>query len=564
MVNLRNCKEYMENFLCIRTKDRKIVRFKQNPVQEKFYAEVKRQYEENLPIRIICLKARQEGISTETEAIMFQRTATRGNVKTFIVAHLESSTANLFKMNKLFLEKLPDIIRPMTSASNAQEILFENPDKNLERKALNPGLNSSIRCNTAGGAGIGRSDTLQNVHASEFAFWRGDPLETWTGIAQAVPAIPGTMVVIESTANGFNAFKDMWDAAVAGESDYVPLFFAWFDNPEYVRPATENFELTKEEREIKEKFSLSEEQICWRRWCIRNNCSGDERMFRQEYPSTPDEAFLTSGDSFFDNEVVMAMRQKSKTPIRVGEFEYDFDGSSITNIKFVDKPGGAIRIFKEPDKKRPYVLGGDTAGDGSDYFSGFVIDNISCEWCAVLHQQYGEQEYTRQMFCLGRYYSDALIGVEVNFSTYPTQRLQELHYPKLYVRKLPDNYMGKLKQAYGYRTDPRTRPLMLAQLKEMFENYPELFIDFDTLGEMMTFVKNEDGRPEALSGKHDDLVMGLAVTYAIREQQRSTLKPRGHFMEHWTDDMKEDYKNSNEKERAEMRRIYADFGREAQ
>lgn len=559
MIDINNCREYMEGFLYVRTKDAHIVPFVLNESQEFCYAELQKQWQEGRPIRVIILKARQLGFSTLTEAVMFQRTATRKNVKTGIFAHLERSTANLFKMNKLFLQKLPDIIRPMTAASNAQEIIFENPDKNLERKALNPGLNSSITCNTAGGKGIGRSDTLQNVHASEIAFWRGDILETWTGIAQAVPSLPGTIIVIESTANGFNAFKDMWDAAVNGESDYVPLFFPWFANSEYSMPVTDSFELTLAEKEIKDKFNLTDEQMNWRRWCIRNNCSGDERMFRQEYPATPDEAFLTTGDGFFDNEVVMACRQKAKTPLKVGRFSYKEVAGELTDIKWVDDPRGDISIYKLPEKDVPYVLGGDTAGDGSDWFTAFVIDNRTLEWSAVVHQQYSEPEYARQIYCLGKYFEWALIGIEVNYSTYTNEKLREWKYPRLYVRKTPDTFTGAYKNSYGFRTDGKTRPLILDKLKELFEFYPELFIDFATLGEMLTFCYNEDRRPEALQGKHDDLVMALAITNEIRSQQRTTKRKKGHFQDGWTADMIEDYENSGPEERARMRKLYANY-----
>ena len=109
------------------------------------------------------------------------------------------------------------------------------------------------------------------------------------------------MVIIESTANGCEDFKDRWDAAVAGENDFEPVFFAWFENPDYAMPVEPGIEWTAEERETRERYSLSWEQLRWRRWCIANNCGGSRDMFRQEYPANPDEAFLYSGSGVFDN-----------------------------------------------------------------------------------------------------------------------------------------------------------------------------------------------------------------------------------------------------------------------
>jgi phage terminase large subunit len=41
---------------------------------------------------------------------------------------------------------------------------------------------------------------------------------------------------------------------------------------------------------------------------------------------------------------------------------------------------------------------------------------------------------------------------------------------------------------------------------------------------MLTFVRNEKGRPEAQEGKHDDCIMGMAITYHVRSQQSYTIE----------------------------------------
>jgi hypothetical protein len=275
------------------------------------------------------------GFSTLTEALIFHNTATRFNVNSLIVAHRDDSTVNLFKMSKLFFDELPHPLKPMVMNSNAYELNFENPTRDPAEKKARPGLRSRIRCVTAGGGGIARGDTLMNVHISEFAFWTGDKKATLSGIMQAVPAIPGTMVIIESTANGFEEFQKMWSAAEKGENDFVPVFFAWYEMPDYRMPVPPGTKWTKEELELKERHKLDDEQLSWRRWCIKNNCGGDEKIFRQEYPSNPDEAFIVSGESVFDNEVIIKLRDRAPKPEKVGEFTYKYDGKRITKIKFV-------------------------------------------------------------------------------------------------------------------------------------------------------------------------------------------------------------------------------------
>lgn len=517
--------DYIENCLKIKTKSGTVVPFRLNDAQRKLYAVAKRQQDAGKPVRLIILKARQLGFSTLTEGLIFHACATRRNVNALIVAHREDATANLFRMSKLFYDELPAPVKPMLRASNAQELVFENPSKLRSEREARPGLRSRIRCATAGGRGIGRSDTLQCVHLSEYAFWpdgADGKASTLAGILQAVPSLPGTMVVIESTANGFEDFKERWDAAVAGENDFEPVFFAWFENPDYSMPVVPGTEWTPEERDLKATYQLTDEQLQWRRWCIANNCGGSLDMFRQEYPASPGEAFLHSGTGVFDNEQIVLRLERLPSPAGRGEF---------TDGEWTESETGAITLYELPEEGVPYVLGGDTAGEGSDYFTAIVIDNVTGRIVAKLRQKYSEPEYVRQIFALGRFYNDALVAIETNFSTYPVMKLQEMEYPNQYSREREDTYTRQMRKSYGFRTDRQSRPRAIANLVEVFSSHPEWFTDRELLEEMLTFCYNEDHRPEALAGKHDDLVMGAAITYAVRHQQRMTVltepeKPR--------------------------------------
>lgn len=555
-INVKNAKQYIENFLKIRTKAGEIVPFTLNPPQKKLYEIVKREHAAGKPIRIIILKARQMGFSTLTEALIFQRTATKKLTNSFIVTHQDDATTQLFNMFKLYYEKLPTQLKPMIKASNAKELVFENPTRDAEEKERNPGLKSGVRCATAGGRGVGRSMTLQNVHASEFAFWPGDKNATLTGLMQAVPSLPGTMVIIESTANGFDEFKNRWDDAVNGDSDFIPVFFAWWEMPEYRMKVPKGTKFTAEEKQIKKQFSLDDEQLYWRRWCIKNNCGGDLDLFHQEYPATPDEAFIASGRPIFNNAVIIARREAVKDiPCSVGEFTYtrlydpDSERVTLTDIRWTETEDGPIRIYEMPKKGFPYVVGGDTAGDGSDWFAAHCIDNTTGKLCAVLHQKYDEDTYAEQIFCLGMFYNKALVGIEVNHSTHPVRKLQDMRYPHQYVREGFDDYERKVMKKFGFNTNASTRPVLIALLKEYMRDTPENCTDYKTLGEMLTFVKNDSGKAEALPGEHDDLVMSLGITLSIRTQQKSVAEDLNEGVI-WNKSQWEDYRRANAEQKA--------------
>ena len=339
-----NTKAYIENYIKIRDKRNNIVSLVLNEPQLKYYNVIKEMYRKRKPIRIIILKARQMGFSTETEAIIFKNVVTHHNYNAGIVAHKEDSTTNLFNMSKRMLEYLPEDIRPEQKKSNAKELVFNNDQ--------GTGLDSRIKCMTAGGKGIGRSDTFTALHLSELAFWEGDKKATMTGLLQAVPNTPDSMIIIESTANGYEYFKEMWDRAVAGKSDFYPLFIGWNELKEYCMPYT-GFDLTQEERELKEQYNLTLEQLTWRRWCIQNNCSGDINQFKQEYPICPEEAFLSTGNCYFNKENIINRINTAPEPLVRGKFTCYYDGIRIRNQKFLEQEEGNIKIYEYPEKRVP-------------------------------------------------------------------------------------------------------------------------------------------------------------------------------------------------------------------
>lgn len=522
-----NTKLYIENLLKIKDKNSKIIPFRLNQPQQKLYNTIKELKQQHKPVRIIILKARQMGFSTLTEAILFKETATKHNVTSGIIAHENKATNNLFNMSKLYYDNLPEPMKPQLQNRNAQELIFNNP--------TNTGLNSKIICMTAD-KDAGRSGTYNFLHLSEFAFWQGNKEEAFTSIMQTVPNNENSIVIIESTANGYEYFKTLWDKAVNKETDFVPVFVGWNELTEYSIPYT-GFEKTEEELTLQKNYDLTDDQLEWRRWCIRNNCAGDIKKFNQEYPICPEEAFISSGNCVFDTEIIHKRLGELQKPIKVGWFEYDYDDTKapfgkklpngtplndykINNIRWHEDKNGYIKIYEVPDSPviTNYAIGGDTAGSGSDYFTAHVINANTMSQVATLRHQMNADLYAKQLYCLAMYYKQALVGIESNFDSFPIKELERLGYRHQYLRKNENKINGAYMHEYGFRTDMRTRPEIISNLQQFVRQYPEKINDRDTLAEMLEFIYNKDMRPEAQEGSHDDLVMGLAISLKVREQ----------------------------------------------
>lgn len=181
---------------------------------------------------------------------------------------------------------------------------------------------------------------------------------------------------------------------------------------------------------------------------------------------------------------------------------------------------GYIKIYELPNSPEVvnYAIGGDTAGEGSDYFTAHVINSKTHNQCAVFRKQLDPDLYVKQIYCLGMYYNKALIGIENNFDKFPVRELNRLGYPKQYIRENEEKILHQKMKEYGFRTDLKTRPAIISNLVQFVREYPELINDRDTLNEMLKFIYNDQGRPEAQEGSHDDLVMGLAIALRITDQ----------------------------------------------
>jgi hypothetical protein len=539
----RNDAAWLRYCVKIVGKDKRTVPLRLNPIQQRLEDEINRQETLGMPVRIIVLKARQEGVSTYAQGKILKRTTEGKNRNALVMAHRDDATGKIFSKAKYMYENMPEWAKPLQKASNAQELVFDKP---THYRGAMEGLNSSIRIQTAGSKGAGRSDTLHYVHLSEFAFYPGNPGDLLDGIMNAVPDEPGTIVIIESTANGFNEFKALWDGAVKGENGWTPMFFAWHDMPEYAIALDDDAEraqimdsLSEYEKKIVGLFQLSAEQIKWYRRKMKISCRNNHDKMRQENPSFPDEAFLMTGNPVFDNEIIQlrieelkkryAELPKEQQPRR-GRYKFKWrdadtmDRIVTESIEWVDDENGPITLYEQPKPGYPYVLGGDTKGEGHDWYSGTLLDNVTGRRVATLHMQSNNSKpYTHQVYCLGRKYHDALIGIEINFNTAPVEELQRLGYPNQYRREKYDQIKVESQERYGWKTDQNTRPVIIDNEIEVINGHPELFFDIPTLEEAQTFAYDENNRPDAMSGKHDDLLFSDMIAGEIRSQQRFTV-----------------------------------------
>lgn len=482
-------------------------------------------------ISLLVLKGRQQGFTTLVTAYQLACSILNRNFQGFTLADKSDNSEAIFQNKAKFPHaQLPARLKPTEKFNNRKQLLFLK-------------LNSSWAVDTAT-KDVGRSRTVNFFHGSECAFWKDGiaPIQAALGEAFTNNCIK----IYESTANGFNDYQKMWDSG-----SHINCFFEWWRTKEYRIRIPEGEEKEKffyrlekgtdwiweRLRWLRDEKKLDEQQLYW--YWNKYDKYLDKDLIKQEYPCSPKEAFLLSGQNVFDTAVILRRLDQIPKPLKVGYFIYDYDGLKISNIRWRNDPNGFIQIYRVPNSPEvtKYCIGGDTAGSdsGDDWFTGHVLDAKTGVQVAHLKHQFNADQYAKQMFCLGAYYKWAMIGIEANFDSFPIAELQRLKYPNQFVRTVQDSYTGKTEKRFGFKTTKLTRPTAISRLVEIVREHCDTINDKATLEELLTITRNEkNGRIEAPPGGHDDDMMGLAIAHEIKSQvifndQQIAVAPKTQF-----------------------------------
>lgn len=546
--------EFMETFLWIVDKDMELVRLRPNRGQRRLLEEVERARAEGRPVRIDVLKARQIGYSTAIAAMNFAEWLTRPYARIAVIADVKDHAANIFRMYRTFYDNLNRFWGEgaMDEIERASKLGKRDPrDLRPELGMTRAGqtmVNAENRASlevVVEGEGAGRSGTYLSVHLSECAFF-SDLRRTLNAVSNAVSLKNReSMIFLETTANGFNEFKNKWDVDVGSpEGIYRAVFTPWFENPEYAMDVPPRGLPLMEEwmyRKLKEHPEVGDRQAAWY-WAKYLEGGKDRELLMQEYPWDPSDAFVSTGGSVFDAQLIAKRKDEvsaDRTRERYGRFscrwEWSADGSSITagDVGFVEEPGGCVRILEEPVEGHPYVLTIDPNMGGDDYAAAVVRDNSTLRQAAVLRdRRIPPDELARQAYCLGCWYNTALVSSEVNVVQIVEDYLVKARYPRLYMAQdtVVQDSGQRVSSSFGHRTTAQNRQFMIDSEKVSFRNDPSTVTDYDTLTEMEGFQmrrRTADGplKAQAANGFHDDLVMALVAFWLVRGQMGSVPSP---------------------------------------
>ena len=544
---------FMENMLQIVDKKNQLVKFTLNEEQSRLLDHVEFCLANDLPIRMIVLKARQIGATTFFTALGFWFAAMNRNITYGIVAHLLKSAESIFQKCKVFYNNLPKELQPATTQMSSEGITFDRKN--------GMGINSKIQFATVS-EGVFRGQTLSYLHLTECAFWEGNIQAIENSLAPTVSINPKTMVVRESTANGYNFFKDDWDRAVSGKSEYTPFFFGWQDHKEYKLPVAKDFKLTEKEELIKKKHHVTDEQLMWRRYQIDNNYGGNETWFAQENPMTPEEAFVAAGSGVFDAETIVAGYENSVEPEQVVlesvpmfekllVWEYPENGTEKIYAEIAEWSDEKQQyemvqtdlVVEERHYATPYTIGIDTSGMGADYNQLVVINNVTKKLAARFGKKnMPEEQLAAVAVEIAQMYNDAMIVPEVNYSHEICNFIIKLGYKNLYITESMARQDAKIVGGiqYGWKTTSLSKAPIISSLRSRLTSDPTLIQDRDFWYEAEYYLLEDPrlNKMNAASGHHDDIIVATAIAMYVSDsfqakQTRVIIKDKSpvHFIE---------------------------------
>lgn len=484
-----------------------VVKLSPNPVQEVYLDRLETQFAKTGRGRVIVLKARQMGLSTITEACIFTLAMMCDNWLGYIIAHEVRASQGQLAMTQRYWQTSPYYGLLSTRFLSQNTIAWAE-------------TGSAIQVATAGSKNTGRSRTINGTHITEFAFWP-NASETYLGIRQSVPNAPNTLIAIESTANGQgNAFHKMWEASVAGDSEFEPLFFPWTLDPLYrasvLGLAYKNLGQLDSEERVLRKCGVDDDQLAWRRWAVINLADNDLRKFQQEYPFTAEEAFISTGTNVFPlaklQDVYERQRPQRGRLQRLG-----------SNIRFVEDSDGPLMVWRMPARDADwgqYVIGADaTWTTVGDYAVAQVLSRRTLEQVAELRMRCDSSTFGEELFALGLFYNKALLAVEkTGPGALTIGKLLGLRYPRLWQPGKIDSTRGP-QDVYGWHTSVQSKAIAVGHLlKAVVDGInPHTGIglkihDQGTYEEMRFYVTLDNGGyGNADDSIHDDRVMALAI-----------------------------------------------------
>ncbi len=520
----------MNNLYKIENEQGHLVQFKLRPAQELLFR--------CMWWLNIILKARQLGFSTAIDIYLLDEALFNKNIKCGIIAQDQKAAGEIFRTKiEIPFDNLPGWLKacfPIESrrgGASGGYILFKH--------------GSSIQVATSF-----RSGTVQRLHVSEHgkicAKYPEKAKEVRTGTLNAIH--PGCIAFIESTAEGvggdfyemsINSLELTNANAELSQMDWKFHFFAWWQDPKYTAPVpATGLILSKTQAEY---FASIEKAMHMtltdgqKQWYVSKEREQKAEM-KQEFPSTPLEAFLTSGRRVFDPIDTLNATGDCMVPLLVYDINPETgDKTKARKPEKLDKQGvtsleNMLLVWELPDDDADYVIGADVAEglEHGDRSSFDVVNKKTGEQVAHWVGHLDTERFAKLLAHIGRFYNMAYIGPERNNHGHAVLNTLKNCYPVrlIYSEEYLDRVADEEKKQLGWLTTRHSKPILAEGMKSLFRNNISGIRWVGTINEMTTYVYDSKGAMNAQEGCFDDQVMSYMIAQEMRVRAPERIKEK--------------------------------------
>lgn len=501
----------MNHLYKIQDKHGKKVTFKPNFAQKLLINKYKEIVDHNAssPFHVkknwICiLKARQLGISTFKLVEGLDTVLWYPNKTVNIVAHRKDKMQDLFQKIKFAFDNLPPAIdtpdwrwfKPKPKYDNVNQLKIKHAEGD-----------STIKITLDA-----RSWTSTNLHISELAFIKNAE----DMMAGTEPTVENWVVTIETTANWFNYFYDFWNVNDKNDkTDYVTFFIPWYMDPNYRKRINNVNHLPECPRALWHVEKMFKEWMFdmhqWNWYLHKFTTSPDPDLFLQEFPTVPEDAFLSSGKPVFDVQ-------------KVKELEvYDVNEKDDKDFCIADERFPWLYYFDWMKGGENLLMWMDVA-EGVKWwdYTTVVVCKRNYEVVAVYRWHIDPESaplIIDRLYDKG-YKARKAIGIERNnhWLTTLTSCKQYTWYEDVYVERVEDKRSRTITDKPWFHTNVKTKELIINFLRTLIRDELVNVNDKRIKNELFTYFYDDKGISNAIKPNHDDLVIALAICLHMRSQ----------------------------------------------
>lgn len=522
MLDLNRAEQFFEKMTVKNRQTNRPVPFRLNPSQRRIMEQCRAHTKKKRRLFIIFLKGRRLGVSTWTRRLMLAHAIEKDYAEGLIMAQQKPTARALYEDFHKDVKQLP--LRKDAWKYTQPEINFWN-------------VHSKVTWQTAGNVVGSRGLGFTCLHASEAAYYQNAE-DVFPAVLSTLSDDPENMGVIETTPNGKEgpgqAYYELWEATVRGDTEFLPIFLPWHEDPDYVRDPARVKDAPRDDYEkfLMRDLKLPKERIAFFRETLHSKCGSDLDKWRQDYPGDPEEAFSVSGDPVFNFEDLTIAKRQSRAlaDFKLIELEMSTDGER--RVRPLDDRQGRIAVFERPDPTAHYYIGvmvghGDRQDSDpaawDDTLAGVVWNAETGKMAARLHCALKLESASKLIFMVGKWYGNAKIACEDGSGGFSSRIFQELRdrwkYHNQYRWKGRNDKVNpdSSSKSLGFTINEYTRKSMLTTFQTCLRR-GEIIVSDHEFADQMSAAQWEGGyRFEAIANFDEILYAGL-VGWIAKDQ----------------------------------------------